>query len=302
MRIQALSLCIMAGSMAIAAPVLATTEEARTDLLQFPSNTKYDWVKLTSDEILRGDIKNLYDDKLLFDSDTLDDLSLDWEDILWLQSAGTVSVGFTDLTTRTGKLSIRDGKAYIDGVEFNPNDIMTIIAGEDTEANYWSTKITLGANLRSGNTEQLDYSAIAKTTRRSTESRFKADYIGNYSRSEGDSTANNHRLNSTFDWFISKRFYLRPVFAEVYKDPFLNLNYRTTVGSGVGYNIIDNSKTEWSISGGPAYSYTRYDHVEADQARAESSASVVLDTVYDTEITKDIDFTAQYRMQYGNQE
>lgn len=263
---------------------------------------KFDWLQLKSNEILKGEIKHLYDDKLEFESDNLDTVIIDWDDIKVLKSKGIVSIGLTDLTTRTGKLYIQDGQGYIDGIAFNTKEIMTIIEGQPKESNYWSGKISLGANLRKGNTDQIDYSANAKTTRRTTESRFNADYLGNYTKTEGENTVNNHRVNSNFDWFLSKQFYLRPVFGEYYKDPFLNLDYKLTLGSGIGYNIIDNAKTEWSISGGPAYTYTQFSEVEAGGDDSEGSASLVIDTVYDTELTSYIDFTAQYRLQYGSQD
>lgn len=267
-----------------------------------PVGDKFDWLQLTSLEILKGDIKSLYDDKLEFDSDELGVLIIDWEDVKILQSKGIVSIGFTDLSTKTGRLQVQDGKSYLDGVEFDPHQIMTLISGESTEANYWSSKITLGANFREGNTVQIDYSANAKVSRRTTESRLKADYLGNYSKSEGNNTANNHRVNGNFDWFISKQFYLRPVFVEYYRDPFLNISSKITLGSGIGYNIIDTNKTELSISGGPAYTNTRFAQTEIGSSDNESSGSLVIDTALDTELTKSIDFNAQYRIQYGNRQ
>lgn len=284
--------CVLAAE-----PLAQITPEQIT----LPVDSQYDWLQLTSLELLKGEIVNLYDDKLEFDSDELDSVFIDWEDVKVLQSSSIVSIGFTDLTTKSGRLLIKDGKSYINGEEFDNSKIMTIIAGEQTEANYWSSKISLGANFRKGNTDQIDYSAIAKTKRRTTQSRFNLDYIGNYSETDGENNINNHRINSNFDWFISKQFYLRPVFAEVYIDPFLNTDYRVTIGSGLGYNIIDNPKTEWSVSGGPAYTLTRFDTVEVNEDQSDSSATLVIESLYDTEISSDIDFNALYRLQYGNE-
>ncbi|MCC4831388.1 MULTISPECIES: YdiY family protein [unclassified Shewanella] len=276
-------------------PAAFTPEQVTT-----PQDSEFDWLQLSSLELLKGEIKNLYDDQLEFESDELDTLFIDWEDVKVLQSADVVSIGFMDLSTQSGKLLVRDGKMYIDGQEFQRDQILTIIAGEQSESNYWSSKISLGANFRSGNTEQIDYSAIAKTKRRTTESRFNIDYIGNYSKSDSEEKINNNRINTNFDWFLSKQFYLRPVFAEIYTDKFLNIEYKVTVGSGLGYNIIDNSKTEWSISGGPAYTYTKFNNVEDGESTDSSSATVVVETVYDTELTSDMDFITSYRVQYGD--
>ncbi|WP_227006620.1 DUF481 domain-containing protein [Shewanella donghaensis] len=278
----------------------SSSQQLTPELLVMPQDSQYDWLQLSSLELLKGEIKNLYDDKLEFESDELDTVYIDWEDVKALQSAGIVSIGFLDLSTQSGKLVVQDGKSYLDGQEFDTSQILTIIAGTQSESNYWSSKISLGANLRSGNTDQIDYNAIAKTVRRTTESRFNLDYIGNYSKSDSEEKINNNRINTNFDWFLSKQFYLRPVFAEIYTDKFLNIEYKLTVGSGLGYNIIDNAKTEWSISGGPAYTYTEFNNVEAGEDTNSSSATVVIETVYDTEITSDIDFVTSYRVQYGD--
>ncbi|UJF20387.1 DUF481 domain-containing protein [Shewanella sp. OMA3-2] len=266
-----------------------------------PVGDKYDWLQLSSNELLKGKIKNLYGNKLEFKSSQLNTLVVDWEDVIVLQSRGAVSIGFTNLTTRTGRLLIQNGKGYLDGIAFNVNDIMTIIAGEQHEANYWSSTVSLGANLRSGNNEQIDYSAKARMSRRTTESRFRTDYLGNYSKSAGENTTNNHRATSYFDWFLSNQFFLRPVFIEYYTDPFMNISSRITVGSGVGYSIIDTAKTEWNISGGPAYTITHFEQVELGEDDNESSAALVVDSTFTTELSDSIDFNADYRMQLGNQ-
>ncbi len=307
------NISVIPGILAVCSPLLFSSEASATTpmkpvsqqtvpaQLYPPADASFDWIQLTSFELLKGEIKNLYDDKLEFESDQLDTLYIDWEDIKVLQSNGVVSVGFTDLSTKTGKLLVKDGKTFIGGDEFDRTKIMTIIAGEQTEANYWSSKISLGANLRSGNTSQVDYSAIANAQRRTTESRYNLDYLGNYSKTEGENNINNHRINTHFDWYLSKHFYLRPVFAEIYMDPIKNIQYKTTLGLGVGYDIIDTSKTEWSISGGPAYTYNKFDNVAVDQKESEGSAAMVIETVFDTEITSDIDFNTLYRLQYGNE-
>ncbi|WP_025819673.1 hypothetical protein [Shewanella marina] len=95
--------------------------------MTLPQDNKYDWLQLTSLEVLKGELKNLYDDKLEFDSDNLDTISIDWEDIKQLKTAQPVSIGFTDLSTKTGILVVKDGQAFLDGQAFDPKNIMTII-------------------------------------------------------------------------------------------------------------------------------------------------------------------------------
>ena len=46
-----------------------------------PQAVEYDWIQLTSKEWLKGVFESLYDDKVEFDSDELDLVVLDWEDV-----------------------------------------------------------------------------------------------------------------------------------------------------------------------------------------------------------------------------
>ncbi len=84
-----------------------------------------------------------------------------------------------------------------------------------------------------------------------TGTRLSLDYIGNVSMSDGAGNASNHRVNSEFDLWLSRRFYLILPFVQYYKDPFQNLSDHVTRGSGIGYDLIDRPKLEWNITTGP---------------------------------------------------
>jgi hypothetical protein len=44
-----------------------------------PPPDKFGWIQLTSDEWLKGELVALYDDALEFDSEEMEELTLDWE-------------------------------------------------------------------------------------------------------------------------------------------------------------------------------------------------------------------------------
>ena len=54
----------------------------------------------------------------------------------------------------------------------------------------------------------------------------------------------------------------------------------------MGYHIIDTSKTEWDVWGGPAYQTTRFDSVQIGQASSESPPAFVVGTYFSREVTK----------------
>jgi len=57
-----------------------SVQSAENDLLLSVYKQEYDWIKLKSNEWLKGDIVSMYEDKLEFDSDELDLQVIDWED------------------------------------------------------------------------------------------------------------------------------------------------------------------------------------------------------------------------------
>ena len=267
---------------------------------------KFDWIQLTSGEWLKGDLKVLYDDKLEFDSDELDLLELDWEDIKQVRGHKLFSVRFEGPLTVVGILKVVDDKVFVtteeEVLEFDRSRLISIAYGEPKEIGYWSAKISLGLDVREGNSDQISYSASAHAQRRTSESRFFIDYLGIFDKTEEVETANSQRVSSYYDIFKTRKFFWRPVFGEYFRDPFSNIQNRVTVGTGIGYHIIDTSKTEWDITPGVAYQYTQNVSVEAGQDTDNSTPALVVGTVYDTELTKKIDFNASYRFYIVNQE
>jgi len=64
----------------------------------------YDWIRLTSDEWLKGDIIVLRDDEIEFDSDEMDDQVFDWEDVAEIHSPREHTYVFLDKIVVPGPL------------------------------------------------------------------------------------------------------------------------------------------------------------------------------------------------------
>lgn len=267
---------------------------------------KFDWIQLTSGEWLKGDLKVLYDDKLEFDSDELDLLELDWEDVKQVRGHKLYSVRFEGPVTVVGTLKVVDDKVFVttqkEILEFDRSRLISIAYGEPKEIGYWSAKISFGLNIQKGNSDQINYNTSAYAQRRTSASRFFIDYLGIFNKTEGVETANSQRIDSYYDIFKTKKFFWRPVFGEYFRDPFTNIENRVTIGTGIGYHIIDTPKTQWDITPGIAYQYTKNVSVEAGQDTDNSTAALVVGTVYDTELTKHIDFNASYKFNIVNEE
>lgn len=274
-----------------------------------PPAVEFDWVQTTSGEWLKGTLKVMYSDSLEFDSDEFDLQVIDWDDVAQLRGHGEKRLSIDTPEgpiTVVGVTTVTEDKVIVeteDGVrEFDRNQLISITPGATSEWDNWSLKVMFGLGFVQGNTEQTDYTAIVNIKRRTPENRFVVDYLGNYSRSSGEDTVNNHRLNTFFDMFVARDYFIRPIFFEYYRDPFQNIDYRMTIGAGGGYTIFDTPKTTWDVSGGPAYRTTRFESVPAGQSQEVSTPALVAGTTYDTELTDRLDFVGTYNFSIVNEE
>jgi len=260
--------------------------------------TDFDWIRLPSDEWLKGEIITMYDDVLKFESDELDELTFDFDDIKELRSARVVQVGFEKGEPAIGQLIVDGGVARVIGdegeVEFDRAEILSIIVGEPKERNYWSGYTSAGGNIRSGNTDQIDFTARLGLIRRTIKNRAGFQYIGSITRIDSENTSNNHRANLGWDHFISHRLFVNVVGVEWYRDPFQNIANRWTVSAGLGYEIIDTDRTSWNVSAGPAWQSTEWNSVEPGEDDTASSLALRIGTEFDIELTDSIDYYAHY--------
>ena len=272
----------------------------------------WDWIKLTSDEWLKGDIIAMYDETLEFDSDELGLLSFDWSDIALLRSKDQMSIRLLNGTIAEGQLLLKEGKLFLISdtatQEFNNGELISIASASDSEWDKWDGNISLGLNLYDGNTTQFDYTFRAEGQRRTSSNRFSALYVVNYSENTDQLTndrtviANNQRFTTFYDWFFSQRIFFRVADFEYVADEFQNLDYRATIGIGLGYSLVDNGTHTWDVTFGPSYQQTKYITVEEGTDDKENSSVASIGTMYEWEITGDIDYSLNYSVQKVSEE
>ena len=277
-----------------------------------PPDSRFDWIKLTSGEWLKGEIKGLYNFKLEFDSDELDDLTFDWEDVAIIRSAGLQAIGYEDWSisraplTAYGQLTLIGNTATVgsgpDAITIRRDQIVTIAKGTQKERDLWTGEISLGANLQRGNSDLSTTTIYVLAQRRSSVTRFHFDYRGNFSQTDQVETSNNHRANIWFDTFRTTRLYWRVLYAEYFRDKFQNIENQLTVGTGLGYDIIRTPRTEWDVAAGVGALYKQAVSVEPGEDAANTSPSLTLGTHYDIELTSRLDYLLDYRGQFTDDE
>jgi hypothetical protein len=189
---------------------------------------------------------------------------------------------------------------------FDRSQLISFVPGGEKEADFWVIKVTLGLDIKQGNTNQWEYNAKLNIRRRASKLRFELDYIGFISKTNGvndqlTETVNNHRITAVFDYYKTRYFFYNPFFAELFRDPFLNIDLRTMVGAGLGYSVIDHGKTELSFSGGPAFVNTNFISVAAGEKNSRSAGALVLRSYFKTDFTNTLDFITKYNIQFTDE-
>ncbi|MDQ7045286.1 MAG: DUF481 domain-containing protein [Sulfurimonas sp.] len=269
---------------------------------QTPKTNGYDWVKAKSGEWFKGKIKAMYNDALEFDSDEIGLYTFDFDDIAYIKSHGSINVNIEKVASISGivrfdgqKIKIIQGdKDY----EFERSAIVSFAPAGERERNFWSGKVSIAVDKRTGNKNQFDFTSQLNLQRRTDATRLSFDYLGRISSVEGDESANDHRITETFDVYITKRFYWTPLFSEYYTDKFQNIKTQLTASIGLGYTLIDKRKLSLDLSGGPGILYTRYDTVELGQKSTRTSPSFETRIKLDYEFTKKSDIVYDYKFTF----
>jgi hypothetical protein len=253
----------------------------------------FDWIQLKSDEWLKGYLDYVQNKKVQFESDKLENLTLDFKDVRRLYSAKPMFVKFEDREQIFGTVAISNDVVEVIGpeqVRLSRSQLTGIAPGGARELDFWSARVSLGVNFQAGNTKQATYNASAELARRTPATQFLVNYLGNYSEVNGSENANNHRVNLSYDVRLNKAWFARPVQLEYYRDQLANIAHRVTAGVGFGAYIFDRDDLEWKLSAGPGYQYTRFETVAPGESDTASTPAGIFQTRFKADITSKLTF------------
>jgi hypothetical protein len=252
--------------------VLPAANSIAQDNAEFvPPNDGYDWLRLVSGEWLRGELIGAFGDEVEFDSDVLDELVIDTEDVDQFYSTRVFGVSIRGRGVIVGRIEVHDKTITVrseeEPLEFSLDDVVAITA-----------------------------------ERRTARSRTFIDYLGNFNKTDDVQVANNHRLNGVVDRFSGSRFFWRPLVAQYFRDPFQNIEHQGTLVSGLGYDIIDTSRTAWDIYAAVGVNYVERVSVEVGQPTSSTSPSLTIGTEFDTELTSWMDYEFSFSASFLDEE
>jgi putative salt-induced outer membrane protein YdiY len=120
----------------------------------------------------------------------------------------------------------------------------------------WDVSVAMGLTLTEGNSDSVLFSLISRADKKFDphELHFGADIT--YGESEDIKNNESARAFGQYNYLFTDRWYayLR---GEALHDDIADVEYRFTIGPGVGYYIIKRAQTTLAVEAGPAFVYEK---------------------------------------------
>ena len=120
----------------------------------------------------------------------------------------------------------------------------------DLDAPEWDTKLNMGVNVASGNTEQIGFATTIQSTRETKASVLALDAGYFYSSQDGDKTANRFTSGVNHDWLLPDSRWLYFLGGRYDWDEFKSFDHRISVNGGVGYELIKRDDLSLTLRAG----------------------------------------------------
>lgn len=121
-----------------------------------------------------------------------------------------------------------------------------------------SGRLNLGLTANRGNTDNDQMFYDAEAVARSLKNRFTIGATGETRNEEGEETVRRNRGYFKYDHFLTPKWYAYAN-TDVQEDKFKDLNLRTTLGGGAGYQFFDTEQRSLALEGGLTYVNEDYD-------------------------------------------
>lgn len=244
-----------------------------------------DQIYLINGDRLSGTITQLDNGKITIKTELLGNVEIAIENIQTFSSDDPLEILLRDGTTVNQPVqSASQGSVQTTGGEgLLPQTIaLSQIKSFYPSTPRWEGDIAVAMTHTTGNTKTESLSGSANLSRRTRNDRttFGGDYARR-SEEESDNIQNNTtedwmKLRSKYAYFLTKKFYL---FGEgrYERDRIADLDSRTVLGGGGGYQWIESDKTNFSTEAGLASVEERYKGITGRSSEFSAQAGYHFD-------------------------
>jgi putative salt-induced outer membrane protein YdiY len=232
-----------------------------------PINSLADEIRLKNGDRLTGRVIRMEAGKLILKTVYAGDISIVWQEVASVMTDGSVKVVLKDETALEGTpLATEDGEMKLDTVKleapasFSLADVKAInpLPVKPVKIN---TRVNASVSNERGNTKSDNYYFDGEFVARTEKNRYKIGGELSKGESDGTTTSQNWLAYGNYSHFLDKKWYL---YADTLfeHDEFKDLNLRSTLGTGAGYQVFETPLLNLSISAGLAKVDENFDVAE----------------------------------------
>lgn len=229
-----------------------------------PGITAADEVHLKNGDRLTGEVKSLEEDRLILVTSYAGEVTITWSEVAALRTDKPIKVVLTDDSVVEGisqpgeekEMNLLTEKIE-GGVSFYLADVKSINPKPPEPAVKISARVNVGIDVKKGNTDTETYHFDGSFVARTEKNRYRAAFKTDNEKSSGVDTADNWLGSINYDHFLSEKWFLYGN-ASFESDQFKDLNLRSVLGVGSGYQFIETPTTK--LSGEVGFSYANEDY------------------------------------------
>lgn len=219
---------------------------------------------LANGDQISGEIVSLQGQLLTLNSPLFGTVKIPWGKVVELRSDSGVRIELADGRQLKGQLVLQpDGQVVVQG-QSNPevhimrSDLARLNPPVIDPSVKYSGRATLGGTFNQGNSSDEMLNLDAELVARTPDKRYAINMAVNEARAFGFTTASRRLLTAQHDIFLSQKNYVF-VNARAQSDVLADLNMRTSLGTGYGRQIIENTATKLSAEVGVSYVSEKYE-------------------------------------------
>lgn len=218
---------------------------------------KADTVIVENGDRLTGKIKAMESGKLTIKTE-YSEIKLPWEQVKSLVTdapifvkldGGTLLIGRAVNARSAGNLRIINGElgamslplASVREIRLHPKPPVDVHG-----------HLNVAARTTQGNSKTGSYHGDGEVTARTIKSRYLLGFAANFGKDENGISQQNSLGYVRYDYFLTDQWFLNSNFS-VLHDRFRDLNLRTTIGLGAGYQFFETESLKLSVESGINY-------------------------------------------------
>jgi putative salt-induced outer membrane protein YdiY len=217
-----------------------------------------DELHLKNGDRITGKVITMKDGIITFETSYAGELKIDWDQVTELKTEKSIAVLLNNDTRLKGVAEPgEDGTVKLkmdlisEHLAFNLKDVKAINLKEEP-AVKWTARANVGVKIEGGNTDSEDYHLDGQLQSQTGVHRFTAGLELDREFTNDDRTENSWLAYTKYDHFLSEKWYINTN-ASYEKDDFKDINARTVLGVGPGYQFWKSDLRNLSTELGYAY-------------------------------------------------